>query len=128
MPVWEATELARRSPGTFGSARAFGESLTCFPPHQGPQELAAYFQSSRRIVCNSARPATAVFARFSLTARALLVILAVTSGGVGAGMSVGALLASRTVPQQATRVAGPSASAGAVTRALMLVSVAVIPE
>ena len=31
MPVWDATELARRSPHTFGSVRAFGASLTCLP-------------------------------------------------------------------------------------------------
>ncbi len=61
MPVWEATELARRSPGTFGSARAFGESLTCFPAAQGPQELATYVASSRRLILNPARPATAMF-------------------------------------------------------------------
>ncbi len=61
MPVWEATELARRSPDTFASARAFGESLTCFPAAQGPQELAAYVQSSRQLILNPARPATAMF-------------------------------------------------------------------
>lgn len=92
MPVWEATELARRSPGEFGTAKAFGASLTCFPAHQGPQELAAYVESSRRLVLNPARPATAVFGP-GLTARALAVVMVVTVGGIGTGMSVGALLA-----------------------------------
>lgn len=94
MPVWEATELARRSPQTFVTPQKFGESLTCFPAHQGPQELAAYVESSRRQVLNPARPATAMFG-MGLTARALLVVLAVTAGGIGTGVSVGALVASR---------------------------------
>ncbi len=117
MPVWEATEGARRAPQTFGSARAFGESLTCFPAHQGPRELAAYFQSSRRLVKNPARPATALFGLHGLTVRALTVILAVTFGGVGAGMSVGALLVART--------ALPAAS---VTTVSMLNVGAVMPQ
>lgn len=94
MPVWEATELARRSPGEFGTAKAFGASLTCFPAHQGPQELAAYVESSRRLILNPARPATSVFGK-ALTAPAALVLTAVTLGGIGAGMSIGALLAAR---------------------------------
>jgi hypothetical protein len=94
MPVWEATELARRSPGEFGTAKAFGESLTCFPAHQGPQELSAYVESSRRLILNPARPATSVFG-MALTAPAVVVIVAVTFGGVGTGVSIGALLAAR---------------------------------
>lgn len=100
MPVWEATELARRSPGHFGTAPRFGASLTCFPAHQGPQELAAYVASSRRQIVNPARPATAVFLT-AVTARMLLVLLAVTAGGVGTGMSVGTLVATHAL-------AGPS--------------------
>lgn len=95
MPVWEASELARRSPGQFGTAQKFGASLTCFPAHQGPQELASYVASSRRQVLNPARPATAVFGT-AITARALLVLLAVSAGGVGAGMSLGAVVARHT--------------------------------
>jgi hypothetical protein len=114
MPVWEATELARRSPQTFGTPQRFGQSLTCFPAHQGPQELAAYVTSSRRQVLNPARPATAVFG-MSLTARALLIVLAVSAGGVGTGMSVGALVARRTV---APRVAVPGMVARASSAAL----------
>jgi len=94
MPVWEATEAARRSPGTFGSARAFGASLTCFPAHQGPQELAAYVESSRRQILNPARPATASFGT-GITARVVAVLMAVTIGGIGAGISVGTLLSTR---------------------------------
>lgn len=105
MPVWEATEQSRRSPMAFGSVRGFGESLTCFPARQGPQELAAYFQSSRRLVRNPARPATAVFGLDGLSAHSLLVILAVTLGGVGAGMSVGAVLATRATPPASARMA-----------------------
>ena len=110
MAVWEATETARRSPSTFASARAFGASLTCFPAEQGPRELAAYFQSSRRLVTNPARPATALFGLGRLSARAGFVILAVSLGGVGAGMSVGPVLATRAVPP-----ASAPASAGAVS-------------
>lgn len=95
MPVWEATELARRSPGQFGTAQQFGASLTCFPAHQGPQELASYVAASRRQVLNPARPATAVFGT-AITARALLVLLAVSAGGVGTGMSLGAMVATHT--------------------------------
>lgn len=85
MPVWEATELARRSPGSFGTARAFGASLTCFPAHQGPQELAAYIESSRRVIVNPARPATAEFGT-DLTARALALLVFVALSGSGAGL------------------------------------------
>lgn len=104
MPVWEAMEVSRRSPQTFATPQAFGASLTCFPAQQGPQELAAYFHSARQVV-RSARPATAMFGLHGLTARALMLILAVTLGGVGAGMSVGILLVSRTVPPADSRVA-----------------------
>ncbi len=70
MAGWEASESARRSPSSFGSARAFGDSLTCFPVDQGPRELAAYFHSSRRLIANPARPATAMFGASNLAARA----------------------------------------------------------
>ncbi len=114
MPVWEASEAARRSPKSFGSVRAFGESLTCFPAHQGPQELAAYFQSSRRLVKNPARPATALFGLHGLSVRALIVLLAVTCGGVGTGMSVGALLVARGTPSSAGVASVSMTAIGAV--------------
>ncbi len=112
MPVWEATEAARRAPGTFGSARAFGASLTCFPAHQGPQELAAYVESSRRQILNPARPATASFGT-EITARVVAVLLVVTLGGIGTGVSVGALLATRASGQSA---ANAGAAGGGLAR------------
>lgn len=120
MPVWDATELARRSPMTFGSARAFGASLTSVPAHQGPQELAAYFESSLRAHTPTSPVPPSGFALRGLTTRALLVLLAVTLCGVGAGISVGALLAARTAPgvaadrpaQDATVMLGTAAVPG----------------
>lgn len=47
LAVWEATERARHAPMAFGSVRGFGAALTCFPALRGPQDLAAYVQSSR---------------------------------------------------------------------------------
>ncbi len=105
MPVWDATELARRSPKTFGSPKAFGASLSCVAAHDGPQELAAYFQSS--LTANTPTlPVPSSFAVRGLTIRAVVVLLAVTLCGIGAGVSVGALLAVRTAPGVAA-VTGP---------------------
>lgn len=98
MPVWEATERARRSPARVGSARAFGASLTCFPAAQGPTELARYHEAARKAAVPTARPATASFAMASLPARAGMVLLAVLMAGIGAGVSVGAFVAARTSP------------------------------
>lgn len=98
MPVWEATERARRSPARAGSARAFGASLTCFPPAQGPVELARLHEAARRAAAPTARPATASFAVASLPARAGVMLLAVLMAGIGAGVSVGAFVAARTSP------------------------------
>jgi hypothetical protein len=97
MPLWEAMERARRAPGRVGSARAFGASLTCFPPAQGPQELARYFEATRRAATPTARPATASFSTAALTARAGVLLAAVLLGGVGAGVSLGAYVATRVV-------------------------------
>ncbi len=97
MPVWEASERARRTPAAVGSARAFGAALTCFPAAQGPHELALYVQSARTVAPPTARPATASFSAASLTARAGLVVLIVAMGGIGAGVSVGALVATKTL-------------------------------
>lgn len=98
MPVWEATERARRSPTRVGSARAFGASLTCFPAAQGPLELARYHEAARKAAAPTARPATASFAVAGLPARAGIVLLAVLCAGIGAGVSVGAFVAARTSP------------------------------
>lgn len=95
MPVWESMELARRSPQSAGSAQAFGQSLTCFPPPQGPVELAKYYQAARQVVRTAARPATAPFSLSGLTLRAGLAVLLVSLCGVGTGMAMGILVASR---------------------------------
>ena len=50
LSMWEATELTRRAPMSFGSVQGFGAALTCFPTERGAQELAAYFQQSRDLV------------------------------------------------------------------------------
>lgn len=97
MPVWEASERARRTPAAVGSARAFGAALTCFPAAQGAHELAQFVQSARTLAPPTARPATASFSAASLTARAGLLLLIVAMGGIGAGVSVGALVATRTL-------------------------------
>jgi hypothetical protein len=96
MPLWESMELARRNPGAAGTARQFGLSLTCFPAQQGPTELAKYFQAARRVVVPTARPATAPFALAGITLRAGLLVLMVALAGIGAGISVGTLVAVST--------------------------------
>lgn len=50
LSMWEATELTRSAPMSFGSVQGFGAALTCFPTERGAQELAAYFQQSRDLV------------------------------------------------------------------------------
>jgi hypothetical protein len=100
MPVWESMELARRDPGAAGTARAFGLSLTCFPAAQGPAELAKYFQAARRVVAPASRAATAPFALSGLTLRAGILVLMVALAGIGAGISVGTLVAVRTGPSR----------------------------
>lgn len=95
MPVWESMELARRSPQTAGTAQAFGQSLQCFPALQGPGELAKYYQAARAAARPSARPATASFSIAGLTLRAGLAVLLVALCGVGTGMAMGVIVASR---------------------------------
>lgn len=97
MPVWDATERARRAPATIGTARSFGAALTCVLESQGPRELQQYAEAARRVGPRSARAATAPFHATGLTARAVVVLLMVAMGGVGAGISVGALVAARTL-------------------------------
>lgn len=50
LSMWEATDLTRCAPMSFGSVQGFGAALTCFPTERGAQELAAYFQQSRDLV------------------------------------------------------------------------------
>ena len=97
MPVWEATERARRAPAAVGTARNFGAALTCFPAAQGAQELRKYFEAAQRLAPLTARPATASFSATGLTVRAVCVLLMVAMGGIGAGMSVGALVAAKAL-------------------------------
>ncbi len=104
MPVWEATERARRSPSAVGTARAFGAALTCFPAAQGAHELQQYFLASRKLAPPTARPATAPFSFAGLSARAGLVLLLVAMGGIGAGVSVGTLVATKTLGTPAPSV------------------------
>lgn len=97
MPVWEASERARRMPAAVGNVRAFGAALTCFPAAQGPHELAQFVQSACTMAPPTARPATASFSAASLTARAVGLLLVVAMGGIGTGVSIGALLATKTL-------------------------------
>lgn len=97
MPVWEASERARRTPAAVGSARAFGTALTCFPAAQGAHELALFVQAARTMAPPTARPATASFSTASLTARAGVLLLIAAMSGIGAGVSVGALLVTKTL-------------------------------
>jgi hypothetical protein len=100
MPLWESMELARRDPGAAGNVRAFGASLTCFPPAQGPTELARYYRAARHVVAPAGRAATAPFALTGLTLRAGLLVVMVALAGIGAGVSVGVLVAERTAPSR----------------------------
>jgi hypothetical protein len=100
MPLWESMEQARRSPTAAGTVRQYGLSLTCFPATQGGTELAKYFAAARRVVAPTARPATAPFALGALTLRAGLLVLMVALAGIGAGISVGTLVAVRTAPSR----------------------------
>ena len=54
LPVWEASERARRSPASVGTPRAFGAAITCFPATQSPRELQQY---PRRLSESRAPPA-----------------------------------------------------------------------
>jgi len=97
MQVWEATERAQRAPAVVGSARAFGAALTCLPAAQGPRELQQYAQSARELAPLTARSAATSFGLAGLTARAGFLLLMVAMGGIGAGVSVGALVATKTL-------------------------------
>ncbi len=97
--VWEALERARYTPATFGDARAFGASLTCLPPANGPRELAQFVKSAQAPA--APLPAAVVSAeprrRMTLWARAGFAAWFVAMSGIGAGVSVGALLAAKTL-------------------------------
>lgn len=67
LQVWDANERAQRDPMAFGSARGFGEALTCVPDHRVPKCLAAYLRHVKAAPATapSRRPARGV----GLTAR-----------------------------------------------------------
>lgn len=115
LPVWEASERARRSPAAVGDARAFGASLSCLPPAHGPRELAQFVKSAQAQAAPAPVPAVVVTAeprrRMTLWARAGLAAWVVAIVGIGAGVSVGALLAAKTASASATpRIAAVDAS------------------
>jgi hypothetical protein len=99
MLVWEALERARYAPATVGDARAFGASLTCLPPANGPRELAQFVKSAQAPAVPP--PAAVVSAeprrRMTLWARAGFAAWFVAMSGIGAGVSVGALLAAKAL-------------------------------
>jgi hypothetical protein len=59
LPVWEASERARRAPAAVGDARAFGALLTCLPPAHGPRELAQFVKSAQAQAAPEPRPSSA---------------------------------------------------------------------
>lgn len=97
LPVWEVSERARRAPASVGDARAFGAALTCLPPAHGPKELAQFVQAARNVapprsvppppprVVPPVKPAK-LWARMGI-------IAVIVAGGIGAGVSVGTLVA-----------------------------------
>lgn len=87
LPVWEASERARRTPATVGTARDFGAAITCFPLAQSPRELRQYFEASRQAVPH--RPPSRLAA---LTAHLGFPLLLVAMSGTGAGRFAGALV------------------------------------
>lgn len=91
LPVWEASERARRSPASVGTPRAFGAAITCFPATQSPRELQQYFDACRKA---GHRPPSSRLA--ALTAHLGFAVLLVALCGIGAGVSVGTLVATRT--------------------------------
>jgi hypothetical protein len=112
LPVWEASERARRAPAAVGDARAFGALLTCLPPAHGPRELAQFVKSAQAQAAPEPPPVVSAEPRRRMTlwARAGLVAWVVAMGGIGAGVSVCALLATKALGAPvAPRVAGVEA-------------------
>jgi hypothetical protein len=101
LPVWEVSERARRAPATVGDARAFGAALTCLPPAHGPKELSQFVQAARNVAPSRnvvpARPVAPPRAAPSVKPAKLWarmgVIAAIVAGGIGAGVSMGTLVA-----------------------------------
>ncbi|MBL8136176.1 MAG: hypothetical protein JNL48_06110 [Acidobacteria bacterium] len=101
LPVWEASERARRAPATADDVRVFREALACLPPAHGPRELAQFVKSAAAPAPLPPPPVVqtrvATGGLMSLWARAKFLAVVVAMSGIGAGVSVGALLAARTL-------------------------------
>lgn len=61
MAVWDVTERAIRTPDTFGSAAAFGASLTSVPAADGVRDLQHYYEAAVRPHSGSSRAALTAF-------------------------------------------------------------------
>lgn len=109
MPLWDATNRAAQAPASYGTARAFGATLTLVPEGQGAKDLQSYALSA------GLRPRTAAAwadggqtGLGAFVAARGLVLLLVALCGIGAGLSVGAFVVSRALalaPASATSVA-----------------------
>lgn len=98
LSVIEASERASRTPAAVSSAQAFGAALTCLPHAHGPRELAQYVRAAEA----AARPVTPNAATsFTSTVRgavrARLAPVLVAAVGIGAGVTLGALVAAKAI-------------------------------
>lgn len=101
LSVIEASERASRTPAAVSSAQAFGAALTCLPHAHGPRELAQYVRAAEA----AARPVTPNAAiSFTSTVRgavrarlARLAPVLVAAVGIGAGVTLGVLVAAKAV-------------------------------
>ena len=85
LSVIEASERASRTPAAVSSAQAFGAALTCLPHAHGPRELAQYVRAAA--FTSTVRGAV----------RARLAPVLVAAVGIGAGVTLGALVAAKAI-------------------------------
>lgn len=108
MPLWDATNRAAQAPASFGTARAFGATLSLMPDGQGVKDLQAYVLSAGlRPPTSTAQPGIHGAGLASFVAGRGLMLLLVALCGIGAGLSVGAFVVSRALavaPASATSV------------------------
>lgn len=98
MQVWDAIERATCQPVSFGSVRAFGAALTGLTAvEQSTQDLCEYYAAAASVGGAPAREALSVFERAGVAGRSVAVAVLVVAGGVGTGISTGALLVARTL-------------------------------
>lgn len=113
MPLWDATNRAAQAPASYGTARAFGATLSLMPEGQGAKDLQSYVLSAGlRPSTRSARAGAEGAGLTSFVAARALVLLLVALCGIGAGLSVGAFVVSRALavaPASATSVASAPA-------------------